>query len=224
MPKKKFNPYETLGVAKDATDADIKAAARAHAGQSHPDKGGDAEEFHAGRRALAVLTDPKKRKKFDQTGDVDDDSPDNVVAEARGLIDRCVGEAISAYLTDNENPMRDPRTIDLVDVIRNALNAQIAQAENEIIKCDRQTVFFKDFIRRWKFKKRKGFDFLKRRFEDELAKAKNGRADVVKSIETRRVALTIIEDYAFEFDAPMPVAGSAWVHHGNTVFPGTIIR
>lgn len=66
------NPYEVLGVDQAATVDEIKAAAKRHAKENHPDAGGDAETFHRGRRALIVLQDPKKRKKFDETGRVDE--------------------------------------------------------------------------------------------------------------------------------------------------------
>ena len=39
------NPYNTLGIEKNATDADIKSAYRKLAMENHPDKGGDSEHF-----------------------------------------------------------------------------------------------------------------------------------------------------------------------------------
>ena len=39
------NPYNTLGIGKNATEADIKSAYRKLAMENHPDKGGNADKF-----------------------------------------------------------------------------------------------------------------------------------------------------------------------------------
>ena len=65
--------YETLGVAKTASDDDIKQAYRKLAMQYHPDRNGgskDAEErFKAITEAYDVLRDPQKRAAFDRYGE-----------------------------------------------------------------------------------------------------------------------------------------------------------
>jgi len=63
--------YEILGVNKDATDSDIKKSYKKLALQLHPDKNkcpGAAEAFKAIGNAVAVLTDPEKRKQYDMYG------------------------------------------------------------------------------------------------------------------------------------------------------------
>jgi len=60
--------YESLGVGKTATDADIKKAYRKAALKYHPDKGGDPEKFKEITTAYEVLSDPEKRKLYDQYG------------------------------------------------------------------------------------------------------------------------------------------------------------
>ena len=63
--------YEVLGVSKDATEADIKSAFRKLAKKYHPDVSKEenaAEKFKEAQEAYAVLSDPEKRKKYDQFG------------------------------------------------------------------------------------------------------------------------------------------------------------
>jgi len=63
--------YEVLGISKDASEQDIKRAFRKLAMQYHPDrnKAPDAEaKFKEINEAYAVLSDPQKRKTYDQFG------------------------------------------------------------------------------------------------------------------------------------------------------------
>ena len=60
------NAYETLGVPKGASEAEIKKAYRKMAAQHHPDKqGGDTARFQEIQSAYEILTDPVKRQQHD---------------------------------------------------------------------------------------------------------------------------------------------------------------
>ncbi len=72
MAEQKRDYYEVLGVEKNADDAAIKKAYRALAKKYHPDVNpGDAEaekKFKEASEAYAILSDPEKRKQYDQFG------------------------------------------------------------------------------------------------------------------------------------------------------------
>ena len=72
MAEQKRDYYEVLGVDKQADDAAIKKAYRALAKKYHPDMNpGDAEaekKFKEASEAYAVLSDPEKRRQYDQFG------------------------------------------------------------------------------------------------------------------------------------------------------------
>ena len=64
----KHDYYELLGVAKSASDDEIKKAFRKLAVKHHPDKGGDEAKFKEINEAYEVLKDKQKRQRYDQFG------------------------------------------------------------------------------------------------------------------------------------------------------------
>ena len=64
------NPYELLGVPRDASEDDVRKAYRRLASEHHPDVNPDdpaaEERFKEIQQAHEVLSDPKKRKEYDE--------------------------------------------------------------------------------------------------------------------------------------------------------------
>lgn len=72
MPVEFQDYYATLGVTREATDQEIKKAFRTLARKYHPDVAKDKktaeEKFKTINEAYEVLSDPEKRKKYDELG------------------------------------------------------------------------------------------------------------------------------------------------------------
>ncbi len=62
----KKNFYDVLGVKRDATQDEIKKAFRKLAVKYHPDNGGDEQKFKELSEAYETLSNPDKRREYDQ--------------------------------------------------------------------------------------------------------------------------------------------------------------
>lgn len=97
------DPYETLGVDKNASADDVKKAYRSRAKRSHPDRAGDDAEFCEVHNAYLVLSDPAKRKRFDETGQTEDAAPAvpfmNVLVTTLGaVLNRFINEISTTHV------------------------------------------------------------------------------------------------------------------------------
>ena len=90
-----FDPYRALGVRRDASDADVKAAHRKLAKRFHPDaENGDKDRFLRVQEAYKVLTDPLLRREWDARhapGPMRADRPSPGAARASGAAGAAAG-------------------------------------------------------------------------------------------------------------------------------------
>ncbi len=120
--------YEILGVARDASPDEIKSAFRNLARKFHPDVNTDdpdaEEKFKSIGEAYAVLSDPNKRREFDQFGRVSDLPPD--MGDFGGI-----GEIFEMFFGAGSARRRGPQvihgndlqvdvTVDLAEVVTGA--------------------------------------------------------------------------------------------------------
>jgi curved DNA-binding protein CbpA len=94
-----MNPYSVLSVERNATLKNIKSAYRTLSQEYHPDKpGGDRAKFEEIKLAYDVLSNPERRKRYDETGRIDE-SP--VTPEAvRQMIAQTVRAIVTAQRPD----------------------------------------------------------------------------------------------------------------------------
>lgn len=70
-----MDPYKILGISKSASPSEIQRAYRKLAVEYHPDVNKEpdaAEKFREVKAAYDILSDPKRRKTYDETGDTQD--------------------------------------------------------------------------------------------------------------------------------------------------------
>ena len=125
-----MNPYEALGVARDAAPATVKAAYRNLAKTAHPDTGGDRDAFEALQKAYAVLMDPERRAHYDATGEIMEKGPDN----SQSAIMTCLTQAFEAAMQKAGKQGREPHQANMVEMMRDHLNLGIAARADENTK------------------------------------------------------------------------------------------
>jgi len=112
--------YKLLGVGKNATKEQIRNAYYRLAKKLHPDKGkgSDAAAFKAVAFAYSILSDTKSREKYDNGEDVE--NVDNAQAKLMQNLSELVVKAIQKH---------DVKYTDMVEIMRNELDAALAAAE-----------------------------------------------------------------------------------------------
>ncbi|OCL02827.1 DnaJ domain-containing protein [Glonium stellatum] len=109
-PPNTINPYEVLGLDKSATEDQVKAAYRKAALQHHPDKAKEEDKATAHTKfqeiafAYAILSDTRRRTRYDVTGRTedsvhleDDDDFDWISFYRTQFADVITSETISAF-------------------------------------------------------------------------------------------------------------------------------
>lgn len=91
--------YNDLDVSPESTPEEIKKAYRKKARESHPDQGGDPEEFKKISKAYEILSDTNRRERYDSTGQTE---PENDLDPKIRMIIR------SAFL-NSDTPIRHIR-------------------------------------------------------------------------------------------------------------------
>jgi DnaJ-class molecular chaperone len=182
-----MNHYETLGMERNASQAEIKAAARKLRARHHPDRGGRHDKMAEINKAAMILLRPEKREKYDR-GEAD--TPEqSVESRARGLLCALMQQIIT----------QAPDDCDFIQVIMQNLIVKIGQVQ-ELVKAlpkDRKKLA----KRRKRIKGGKLFDSI----FDDLERALNAAEQQHKdNIESAQKALEMLKGYKDSGDADRP--------------------
>lgn len=187
-----MDPYETLGLNRDASPADVKRAYRRKAKQTHPDTGGDAKAFQSVELAHRILSDDEARRKYDTTGKFDD-GPDNDDAQAISII----AGMLDAVLDDEKAKFRD-----LVGEMRKRIEGDIRTAETSIKQGKAFVTRTLDLQKR--FKSKTGRNLFKSMIASKIAEAERIIVGIEGEIATRKRALELLADEDFNFEKAKP--------------------
>ncbi|KAH0536121.1 hypothetical protein GP486_008907, partial [Trichoglossum hirsutum] len=97
------NPYDILGVPRNATKEEIEKAFKAAVKKHHPDNGGDEKLFNKVVVASLILRDDEKRKKYDEDGIYNEERPDTTHSLAMEQVAMFFINSIEALVANSQN-------------------------------------------------------------------------------------------------------------------------
>lgn len=190
-----FDPYEMLGVARDADKKAVRKAYIKKAKTMHPDAGGDNESFRQLVLAYQVLSDDDRRARYDSTGTIDEQSIGQEQAAIlnlfAGYLDRIIGAGASAF------------TQDCVKLIRDGLNQEITALTGQMEQIKTAAAQVEKL--RARFKVKAGRNILGDMLAEKARQIAAGKAQTKANIAIRKKAIEQLKDATFDFDAPQPM-------------------
>ena len=190
----RFGHYDTLGVGKDAAPEEVKRAFRKRARATHPDAGGKTEEFQAVNAAYQVLSDPGRRRRYDETGD--DGAHVDEAAQILNAVGNLVFQIIEAV---------DVSKNDVIDLARREIKKAIS--DSEVHRVQVQKAIAKRERAAKRLTRRSGQNMLGMMVEHEIGKMKGNITAIDDLIAMRRKMLVLLDDYEYAVDkeaAPEP--------------------
>ena len=184
------NPYEVLGVDRNADKATIEKAYRAKARKSHPDAKGDRDKFKRINEARQLLVCDERRKRFDETGDTSE-RPQRGVTPAEQMIGSMVQEAFM-----QSSPLRWMASKIDHDRYETRQKVQRAKADRDKVKA--KIVKFENANKATKNKS--GFEFIKAVLDSGLAGLEQVICEAENRIKTCDEALTLLNDLEYPAD------------------------
>lgn len=198
-----MDPYETLGVARKATKKQITKAFRRRAMETHPDRRGDPAEFRQVHQAYRILSDEARRKKYDQTGTIDEEAPDNSLAHALELLLQIFNTVAEGLIGQG----RDPRREDLVAYMQNFIRRVFMEADKARDMIRRHKAFCAEAAKRFEVKE--GRNYLAEGLLFQVGAADKRLEGIDLDCKQHQAALDILKDYSFRVDGQTEGAQSS---------------
>lgn len=178
------DPYEVLGVSKEATQAEIRKAWQRAAKASHPDRpGGSDERMALVNTAYAILRDPEARQRWDENkttgGPMSDE--DKAMTLLRGAAYAAIGQIINGA-----NPL---------DAIRSAIDGQVGGCQHARVACHRELEALEKMRKRVKGPQP---NFLGDMIDREIEQRREKLPDFDNDEKLFELALSILGQYSLE--------------------------
>ena len=184
-----IDPYDILGLSRDADSAAVKSAYRKRAKSAHPDAGGDADLFASLKTAYELLIDPVRRKVFDDTG------YDPELADTKDLQGLVILETLVNEMILDE---REPGSFDPVASMRRKLTDRIVNARFHILEMERHRARIRNHMDR--MGRKPGTDVLGRMLKSRCATISDAISKSETEIKTIEQAYLMLDGYSYELE------------------------
>lgn len=180
--------YDTLGVPRDATADEIKAAARRAASEAHPDRdGGSDERMKAVNAARDVLLHPERRAQYDATGS------DKAAPSLEDLARDALVQLFTAAIENSEAVLQDVTKM-LTEHRRRLVDAKKATAAR-VARLSKRS---------GKVRAKKGDNLVQMLIDDQIRKGNAEIEQMDLGLKVNGRATEMLQNY--EEDAPPPTS------------------
>lgn len=194
-----MNPYEILGVPRDATDEQIRNAYKLLAQQHHPDKGGNEELFKQIKFAYEILSDPYRRKEYDRTGEYV--NRPSIRDEVLDQLSRLFLDVVARFNYEQD---------DLILIMQSETRALKERVQKDINACSSFIVRLQKVLK--KIKRKRPGDNLLAAFTQKQIDARNQELQTfMRHIQICEQMLEVLEDYQYGDKIAMLMNGTTEV-------------
>jgi len=197
--------YETLGVERNATQANIKKAFRCAAKKHHPDRaGGDHDKMVAVQKAYDILGKPPLRKVYDETGRTDGFDC------TQQKVNAIIAEMFAHILSETS----DIKSVNVTDKAKSKIKQGLRVLDNELIDFRRKITKLEEAKSRmekapennlWACVIDNQMDTVRKQIEGHEENKKFGE-----------MALTHLDDYEYRYDGAE--------HSSNSIYAEDLLR
>lgn len=190
--------YNRLNISRDVSEKDIQKAYRRMSKKYHPDMPeGNAEKFREIHVAYKVLSDPVKRKEYDETGQWND-QPDGLSEEymQHQKTMSLLGSIFKELLKEHQlNIIK----VDVMDELQGELDAKLVDYEGKISLLDEAIKPLNDIVQRITYSG-DGPNVLAGIVAQDLEAIQKQKKQLQDIIKTVKDALGLLDDYEFRQD------------------------
>ena len=183
-----MNLYEELELPRTCTFDEIKHQYRHLANIHHPDKGGDTEKFKRIKFAYEVLSDPDRRKLYDET---------NTTRETPNAGSEAISQLANVFFSVIANI--DLHTGNLIETMRSEINGELMRNDLAVAQCNQQIVNLNVAKQKLIHKNPQEENLLLGFLETHLSIRNNDLKNFSHRKETLERMVKLLEDYQYGF-------------------------
>lgn len=190
--------YKLLKINRTVPKSAIRTAYRKMAKQCHPDTGGDPETFARLKLAHDVLCDTERRRRYDETGEIEPTKADNAYSNKLGCLSMVLGQT----LFDIAQAGGKPEETDLVAAIHAKFEKLILDNQKGMDQLDSNIGVLTRLLGRWSTK---GGDKspVELVIEGQISQFENTKVGLRRRVDELRDADELLADTRFRADVLM---------------------
>lgn len=200
--------YAILGVPETATQDEIRRAYRRRARVCHPDRGGDPDDWERLCLAYETLSDPDRRRRYDQTGDRPSAQPEEPHEDTKLMV--ILAQIIQNVVCGQESS--DVRTIDVVEAVKTNMHQMEQRIVEGILTTESRISRNKEVTRRLRKRRRRSDsqDLLRMVLRGQREELRRVKEKQTEDLSLHRRVIRVFEGYDYEADIAQAMSMATW--------------